>query len=188
MRPAPDIPNCSDTTVPALFLPQGRLNKPPELEGEEARQLTLLTIACGKPVDPAILGATGRAGEERPAAMHLPSGGCTRSTMMPHDTSSLPKGWMAEGVSPRVNWTALEFDPEPLDRLESVRSRPVADPTDETFDLTTPQLKAAATQIRNALDQLHSETGRKLPEYFAGLSGQSTHLKKRIRHSETESE
>ncbi len=96
------------------------------LEGEDARILTLLSVAYGKPVDPSVVGAIrraskhARAGDECMASMHI--------ALVPLPRLSDPSeaarrlfiadGLMEDGVSPRDIWTALDFDPAPLDALE----------------------------------------------------------------------
>ena len=96
------------------------------LDSDDARILTLLSVAYGNPVDPSVVGAVhraskhARAGDECMAAMHLALATLPRLA----DPSSAARrlfiadGLMDEGVSPRDIWTALDFDPAPLDALE----------------------------------------------------------------------
>ena len=96
------------------------------LESEDARILTLLSVAYGNPIDPSVIGAIrraskhARAGDECMASMHI--------ALVPLPRLSDPSeaarrlfiadGLMEDGVSPRDIWTALDFDPAPLDALE----------------------------------------------------------------------
>ncbi len=96
------------------------------LEGEDARILTLLSVAYGNPVDPSVVGAIrraskhARAGDECMASMHLalaPLPGLPD----PSDAARrlfIADGLIEDGVSPRDVWTVLDFDPAPLDALE----------------------------------------------------------------------
>ena len=98
------------------------------LDGEEPRLLTLLSVAYGRPVDASILGTIRRAskrwsaGEDCLAAMHLALAGL-RKLDDARDAARrlfIADGLMADGVAPRDIWTALEFDPTPLDDLEKL--------------------------------------------------------------------
>ena len=96
------------------------------LESEDARILTLLSVAYGNPIGPSVIGAVrraskhARAGDECMASMHI--------ALVPLPRLSDPSeaarrlfiadGLMEDGVSPRDIWTALDFDPAPLDALE----------------------------------------------------------------------
>ncbi len=98
------------------------------LEGEEPRLLTLLSVAYGRPVDPAVLrnirGASKQwsAGEDCLAAMHLALSGLQKLNDARDAARRLfiADGLMAEGVTPRDIWTALEFDSTPLDVVEKL--------------------------------------------------------------------
>lgn len=95
------------------------------VEGEEARLLTLLAVAYGRPPDMSVLGAIRRAskhagaGDESLAAMHIALARLPKLADVPDASRRIfvADGLMAEGVSPRDIWTALEFDPEPLDEI-----------------------------------------------------------------------
>jgi hypothetical protein len=96
------------------------------LASDDARVFTLLSVAYGTPVDPSVVGAIrraskhARAGDECMASMHLalaPLPGLPD----PSDAARrlfIADGLMDGGVSPRDIWTALDFDPAPLDALE----------------------------------------------------------------------
>ncbi|MGB8363569.1 MAG: hypothetical protein ACLQUZ_18735 [Rhizomicrobium sp.] len=98
------------------------------LDGEEPRLLTLLSVAYGRPVDASILRAISRAskrwsaGEDCLAAMHLALAGLRKLDDAGDAARRLfiADGLMADGVAPRDIWTALEFDPTPLDDLEKL--------------------------------------------------------------------
>ena len=96
------------------------------LEGEDARILTLLSVAYGNPIDPSVIGAVrraskhARAGDEGMASMHIALVPLPRLSD-PSDAARrlfIADGLMEDGVSPRDIWTALDFDPAPLDALE----------------------------------------------------------------------
>jgi len=96
------------------------------LDGEDARLLTLLALACGQPVSASVLGTIrkasrhARVGDDAMAAMYLALAKLPKL----HDPSDsarrlfIADALMAEGVSPRDIWTALNFDPAPLDELD----------------------------------------------------------------------
>jgi hypothetical protein len=96
------------------------------LDGEDAKLLTLLSVACGQPVRASVLGIVrkasrhARAGDDAMAAMYLALAKLPKL----HDPSDsarrlfIADALMAEGVSPRDIWTALDFDPAPLDELD----------------------------------------------------------------------
>lgn len=95
------------------------------LEGEDSTVLTLLSIACGRPVDPSILekfrraSECARGGNEAAAAMHIVL--ALPVLRDPDDAARrlfIADGLMKEGVDPRDIWNALDFDPAPLDELE----------------------------------------------------------------------
>lgn len=96
------------------------------LESEDARVLTLLSVAHGHPVDPSVVGAIrraskhARAGDECMASMHIALAPLPRLVDPPDAARRLfiADGLMEDGVSPRDIWTALDFDPAPLDALE----------------------------------------------------------------------
>lgn len=95
------------------------------LEGEDAKVLTLLSVAYGRPIRASVLNKLRRAsklaqaGDECKAAMEvalaLPvladAGDAARRLF-------IAEGLIAEGIEPRDIWTALEFDAAPLDALE----------------------------------------------------------------------
>jgi hypothetical protein len=96
------------------------------LESEDARVLTLLSVAYGTPVGPSVVGTIRRAskhaqaGDECMASMHI---ALARLPRLPDPSDAAQRlfiadGLMEEGVSPRDIWAALEFDPAPLDALE----------------------------------------------------------------------
>ncbi len=96
------------------------------LESDDARILTLLSVAYGNPVDPSVVGAVrraskhARAGDECMASMHLALAPLPRLPD-PSDAARrlfIADGLLDEGVSPRDIWTVLDFDPAPLDALE----------------------------------------------------------------------
>lgn len=92
------------------------------LDGE--RLLTLLAVAYGRPVDEVVLQKLERAshhaagGDECLAAMEvalaLPAVG---DPVEAARRLFIAEGLLAEGVAPRDIWTALDFDPAPLDAL-----------------------------------------------------------------------
>jgi len=96
------------------------------LEGEDARILTLLSVAYGQPVDPSVVGAIrraskhARAGDECMASMHI----ALAPLPQLRDPSEAARrlfiadGLMEDGVSPRDIWITLDFDSAPLDALE----------------------------------------------------------------------
>src|SRR5208282_375557 len=96
------------------------------IDGEEAKLLTLLAVAYGRPVDLSVLrnirvaSKHARAGNECMAAMHIALAGLPKLPDPPDDARRLfiADGLIAEGVAPRDIWTALEFDSAPLDELE----------------------------------------------------------------------
>jgi hypothetical protein len=96
------------------------------LESEDARVLTLLSVAYGNPVELSVVGAIrraskhARAGDECMASMHIALARLPRLPNLPDAARRLfiADGLMEEGVSPRDIWTALEFDSAPLDALE----------------------------------------------------------------------
>jgi hypothetical protein len=97
------------------------------LDGEEARILTLLAVASGRPVNPSILGAIrraskhARAGDECMAAMHIALAlPVMRDPLESARRLFIADGLMKDGASPRDIWNALEFDPAPLDELEKL--------------------------------------------------------------------
>jgi hypothetical protein len=96
------------------------------LESEDARVLTLLSVAYGNPIDHSVVNVIrraskyARAGDECMASMHI---ALARLPKLPDPPDAarrifIADGLMAGGVSPRDIWTALEFDPAPLDALE----------------------------------------------------------------------
>ncbi len=94
--------------------------------GAEARLLTLLSVAYGRPVDSSVLTAIRRAskhadaGDRSMAAMHLALAGLGELAD-PADAARrifLADGLLAKGVSSRDIFAAVDFDPAPLDRLE----------------------------------------------------------------------
>ncbi len=96
------------------------------LEGAEAQLLTLLAVAYGRPVDAAVLGKIRRAshhaqaGDAAMAAMHIALAGLPQLAD-PVDAARrlfIADGLLADGVTPRDIFAALEFDPAPLDELE----------------------------------------------------------------------
>jgi len=96
-----------------------------EIEGEETKLLTLLSVAYGRPVDASILGAVHRAskhacaGDEAMAAMHIALAGLPRLAD-PADAARrifIADGLLAMGVRPHDIFAALGFDPAPLDVL-----------------------------------------------------------------------
>jgi hypothetical protein len=97
-----------------------------ELEGSGARTLALLAVAYGRPVDDSVLGAIRRAskhaqaGDESLAAMHIALAGLPKLPD-PADAARrlfIADGLLADGVTPRDIFAALEFDSAPLDELE----------------------------------------------------------------------
>lgn len=100
------------------------------LEADEARLLTLLAVAYGGPVDVSVLGSVRRAskqmraGDECLAAMHIALAGLPKLAD-PSDAARrifIADNLLADGVSPRDIWAALEFDSAPLDALEKYNS------------------------------------------------------------------
>jgi hypothetical protein len=106
-----------------LLVKQGGALK---FEGEEARLLTLLSVAYGRPIDASILRAIRRAskhaaaGDAAMAAMHIALAGMPRLANPPDAARRIMIADMllAMGVRPRDIFTALEFDATSLDRLE----------------------------------------------------------------------
>jgi hypothetical protein len=95
------------------------------LDSNEARTFTLLAVAYGNPVDRSVLGKIdrasehARAGNEAMAAMHIALAGLP-VLRDPEDAAKrlfIADGLMEKGIAPRDIWTALEFDPAPLDAL-----------------------------------------------------------------------
>ena len=95
------------------------------LEGDEARILTLLSVAYEKALDLSTLktirraSAIARDGDECKAAMHIALAKLPKISD-PEDAARrlfIADGLIAAGVVPRDIWTALEFDPETLDSL-----------------------------------------------------------------------
>jgi len=94
------------------------------LDGREEKLLTLLSVAYGGPVSHSVLsklrraGRHARGGDEPIAAMEV-------ALALPELQDPAPAarrlfiadGLLETGVSPRDIWTALEFDPAPLDAL-----------------------------------------------------------------------
>ncbi len=139
------------------------------LDGEEARLLTLLAVAYGRPVEAGILGKIrraskhARAGDEAMAAMHIALAGLP-GLSDPSDGAKrlfIADGLLASGASPRDIWTALEFDPAPLDALEKLynpneprnpkgEGRESGEWTSETGRRRTTGIAAAATAAAEA--------------------------------------
>lgn len=100
------------------------------VDGNEPRVLTLLSVAYGRPIDASILGNIRRAsrqwsaGDDCLAAMHLALSGLQKLDDARDAARRLfiADGLMADGVEPRVIWTALEFDTASLDGLEKFNS------------------------------------------------------------------
>ena len=96
------------------------------LKTNNPRALTLLSVACGRPIDPSILrkfdhaSKHARKGNEAMAAMHIALAGLPvlRDPAGAAKRLFIADGLMNEGVAPRDIWTALEFDPAPLQALE----------------------------------------------------------------------
>jgi hypothetical protein len=95
------------------------------LDGEEARILTLLSVAYGRPVPSSVLSVIhkasrhARAGDPCMASMHLALALPTLSE--PLDSARrvfIADGLVTGGVSPRDIWAALDFDSTALDQLE----------------------------------------------------------------------
>ena len=96
------------------------------LDGEDARLLTLLSVAYGQPVSASVLGTIrkasrhARTGDDAMAAMYI----ALAKLPTLHDPSDsacrlfIADGLMAEGVSPRDILNALDFDPAPLDEVD----------------------------------------------------------------------
>jgi len=96
------------------------------LDGEDAKLLTLLSVAYGQPVSASVLGTVrkasrhARAGDDAMAAMYLALAKLPK-LRDPSDSARrlfIADGLMADGVSPRDIWTALDFDPASLDELD----------------------------------------------------------------------
>lgn len=96
------------------------------LGGEETRLLTLLAVAYGYPLPLSLLDTIrkaskyARAGDEGMAAMLIALARMPR-LRDPADAARrlfIADGLMEDGISPRDIWTALDFDPAPLDELE----------------------------------------------------------------------
>jgi len=97
-----------------------------EIAGEEARALTLLAVAHGRPIDVSVIDAIrraskyARAGNLPMASMHIALGGLPRLSD-PFDSARrmfIADGLLARGVRPKDIFAALEFDPAPLDDIE----------------------------------------------------------------------
>jgi hypothetical protein len=96
------------------------------LNGNEARLLTLLAVAYGRPVKPSVLGTIAkaskhaRAGDESMAAMLIALAGLPKIDDSADSARRMfiADGLMKDGVSPRDIWTALDFDSTALDELE----------------------------------------------------------------------
>ena len=95
------------------------------LDGEEAKLLTLLSVAHGRPIGASILKSFRRAsdcakaGDACMASMHVAL--ALPALRDPVDASRrlfVADGLIAKGARPRDIWAALEFDPVPLDALE----------------------------------------------------------------------
>lgn len=95
------------------------------VDGEEARVLTLLSVACGRVVDPPVLvslrraSALARSGDECKAAMLLALVKLPKIAD-PKDAARrlfIADGLMAKGVEPIDIWKSLDFDPALLDSL-----------------------------------------------------------------------
>ena len=95
------------------------------LDGEEAKLLTLLSVAHGRPIGASVLKVFRRAsdcakaGDTCMASMHVAL--ALPAIRDPADASRrlfIVNGLLAKGVAARDVWTALEFDPAPLDALD----------------------------------------------------------------------
>lgn len=106
------------------------------LDGAEAPLLTLLAVAYGQPIDAAVLGKIRRAskhakaGNECRAAMHIALAGLP---ILPDPVDAarrlfIAEGLLANGVTPRDIFTALDFDSAPLDELEKYNSNKSRNP------------------------------------------------------------
>lgn len=96
------------------------------VDGEEARLLTLLTIAYGHPVPSSLLGTIhkaskyARAGDECMASMLIALARLPK-LRDPGDVARrlfIADALMDDGISPRDIWTALDLDPASLDEFE----------------------------------------------------------------------
>ncbi len=95
------------------------------VDGEEERILTLLSVAHGAPIDESVLSNLryaskhARRGDECMAAMHIALAKLPRLDDAREAARSLfiAGGLIEAGITPRDIWTALEFDPRPLDEL-----------------------------------------------------------------------
>jgi hypothetical protein len=97
-----------------------------DIEGCETRLLTLLSVAYGRPINTNVLQTLNRAsklarcGDDVLAAMHIALSGLPRLSD-PGDASRrlfIADGLLEMGVRPLDIFTALDFDPAPLDELE----------------------------------------------------------------------
>ena len=106
------------------------------LDGAEAPLLTLLAVAYGQPIDAAVLGKIrgaskhAKAGDECRAAMHIALAGLP---ILPDPVDAarrlfIAEGLLANGVTPRDIFTALDFDSAPLDELEKYNSNKSRNP------------------------------------------------------------
>jgi hypothetical protein len=95
------------------------------MDGEEEKLLTLLSVAHGRPIGTSVLKSFRRAsdcakaGDACMASMHVAL--ALPAFRDPSDASRrlfIAEGLLAKGAHPRGVWTALEFDPAPLDALE----------------------------------------------------------------------
>jgi hypothetical protein len=108
------------------LLAKGGCSSALDTQNEEARLVTLLSVAYGRTVELTALGALRRAAKQAEAgndaltAMHIALAGFS-TLRNPADAARrifIADGLLAKGVSPRDIFVALEFDPRPLDELE----------------------------------------------------------------------
>ncbi len=147
-----------------------------DLEGEEQRVLTLLSVAYGRPIDASILGAIRRAskhvraGNLPMAALHIALAGLPKLSD-PSDAARrifIADGLLAKGIRPRDIFSALEFDPAPLDQLEKYNpaeprvpkgsGRPSGQWTHEN-DSVAANVAAAVVAVAEGLPEIEAAAG-----------------------------
>ncbi len=143
-----------------------------DISGEEARFLTLLSVAYERPIDVSVLGAVrrasrhARAGNLPKAAMHIALAGLPRLTHPPDAARRIfiADGLLAKGVRPRDIFAALELNPIALDQLEKFdpdepripkgSGRPSGQWTRENSSVSAGSLATLAADAEEALPQI----------------------------------
>jgi hypothetical protein len=144
-----------------------------ELDGEEQRLLTLLSVAQGQPVSASVLETLRRAskhagaGNEALAAIHV---ALIKLPQLAHPSDAarrvgIADGLLAIGVRPRDIFAALEFDQAELDRLEKFNPDEPRNPkgSGRVSGWWVREMEVAEADVKVAVDELPEIAPRVLP-------------------------